>query len=349
MRTIRYQRGDAAMLEKLAGKLPAGHGLRYPEFVDYYYAGSPWCSLRILLDDEDEVLGVLGLERMPFSIGDERLTLGFGTNFAAFAPGAGGLLFLQWMKDCDFGLMFGGSGDAHRLVQGRRWTRYANVRPYYLNRAYEFRPGEPWWRRLARKVLLRMAPSVDVAETARRVLRDGSPAVEVVEERRFTDDMLPEQTPFGFRFSPDAEYLDWRYHTELPFVRYRLFRIESARRPAGYVVINQRPSRLLVAQCDGDDPLVLCRGIFAALAVACKEVGRRCEVLLSSSHALMQETFRRYGFRQGRKECPFFIGGLNAAPQISADTSRWLVNFDWGDKGLRPPFLGRPSIRAKKT
>jgi len=344
MRIITYQRGDRALLEDLARKLAGPQNLLYPAFVDHYYAGSPWCRLQVVLDVAGDIAGVLGVERMEFTASGLRLTLGFGSNFVAFQPGVGGLLYLRWLKECDFGLGFGATPDAERIYLGQGWVRFANIGRFHVNRAYQRRPGDAWWKNLARCVL-RRRPRADLAERARRVLRDGAPPVEVVEERRFTEDLLPRSSPFSFRLSPGVDYLNWRYNTELDFVRYQLFRVVSAGETAGYVVVNRLPERWIVAHCDGEDPLLLTEGIFAALAVSYPRHGYRPEVFLASAHPAMQEGFRRFGFRRLPGERPVYIGGRRPPP-VPEDTRGWLVGYDWGDTALRPPLLGCPAIGA---
>ncbi len=349
MPVVKYQRGDVDLLKRLAAKLHPRHGLRYLEFVDYYYASSPWCDLWVSLDEGGEVLGAVGVERMNFAVGNREVVLGLGSNFTSMQPGAGGGLLLQWLTSCDFGLTFGGTEEAQRIYRGRNWTYYPDVRMFFVNRAYRAQPDESWWKRLARAVLRRLQPKVAVARRARRILRDGSPPVEVIEQRRFTEDMLPKQSPFAFRFCPGVDFLNWRYSTELPFVRYRLFRIVSAAdcsgtATVGYVVLNELPGRLLVAQCDGEDPLLLIRGIFAALQAVAEGAPSGREVLLTCSHTVMQEGLQRFGFRASCSPRPFGIGGLRGGLDLPADTGQWLINFDWGDNGLRAPFLGRPSL-----
>jgi hypothetical protein len=291
---------------------------------------------------------------MNFATPEGELQLGIGTNFAAFERAAGGLLFMQLIKSSDLGMMFGGSHDSHRIARGLHWTYFSSVRRFHLNRGYEFPLGEVWWKRLARTAL-RLRPPVNVAETARRVLCGGSlPSVEVAEESRFTEDLLPQRPPFSLRFNPGVEYLNWRYHTELPFVRYRLFRILASGKTAGYVVINQRPQRMVVAQCDGEDPLLLTAGIFAAMmamfwanrspAKGLPAKRFRGEVFLTSAHRVMQQAFRQAGFREDREAHPFFLGRTTGKTNVPQDTGDWLINFDWGDNGLRAPFLGSPSL-----
>ena len=108
MDIVHYQRGDMDLLKRLADRLPPFHPLRYPQFVDYYYTSTPICRLLVFSDDKDTPLGVLGVEWMPFTTPEGNLTVGFGSNFHAFVSGAGGILFLHWMKSCDFGLVYGG-------------------------------------------------------------------------------------------------------------------------------------------------------------------------------------------------------------------------------------------------
>ncbi len=98
----------------------------------------------------------------------------------------------------------------------------------------------------------------------RRVSIDEYSAISIKEESKITIDMLPMRSPFKLRFAPDVEYLNWRYSTELTFVRYRLFRVLAEGRTVGYIVINDG-NRLMVAHCDGEDCAVLAYAILIAL------------------------------------------------------------------------------------
>jgi len=346
MRIVQYTSGDIGVLRALASKLPRSSSLRYPEFVDYYYATANRCSLLFAVDDNEDILAVMGMERMDFVTPDGKLVLGFGSNARSFRAGAFIALFYRYLKNCDFGLAFGGTESIHMVYRNQNWTYYSNVPVLCFNKVFDSWPGEAWWKRAAKSALRRAPIKVDVAERARRVLREGSMPVDAIEAPRFTEDLLPRQTPFTFRFCPSIEHLNWRYNTELAFVRYRLFRVVYRGDTIGYVVINEQPDRLLVAQCDGEDPLVLAAGILAALGRVCEEGPRQRAVVLSATHAVMREAFRRFGFREERPGRPFAVGGLRNAPRppIPEDSSQWLVNLDWGDNGLRAPFLGNKSI-----
>ena len=320
------------------------HGLRYAKFVDHFYAGNEWCRLNMLVNDADDILGVLVQENVPFSVpGGRTITLGFGSNFRAFQPGAGGVLFLNWLKQCHFGLVFGGSRDTHQLLAPQRWTTYRGVSQFELNAAFADAPGEAWWRAAA-KSLLRSSPlRRPVDELVDQLQQGGS--VHVEEQAVFTSDLFPETSPFEFRMLPNRDYLNWRYQTGLSFVCYRLFRIVRGAKTAGFVVLNEQQHRVLVAHADADDSLTLARGIVAALAVSSTGSRRKQGVVLTAADDTLRETFRQLGFRERANARPFVIGSLIHKPDWREDTSRWLVNFDWCDNGVRPPFLGQRPVR----
>ncbi len=76
MQIVKYQAGNTTLLQELAKHLPAENSLRYPDFVDYYYAKNKWSDLSLLMDkDSNEVQGVLGLDRMNFSVEGKDFTL----------------------------------------------------------------------------------------------------------------------------------------------------------------------------------------------------------------------------------------------------------------------------------
>ncbi len=314
MRVVSFKRDDPDRLARLCVGLGDHANLRFPDFVNHYYAGSEWCRLHMLLDDRDEALGLIGVERMTFATRNGPITLGFGTNYRAYQPGAGGVMLLHWLDQCDFGLVFGGNELTHRILKQQKWTWYSGIRQLRLDEA----------RRL------HSIPDL--------------PPVRLQEEREFTTDLLPSRSPFAFRFAPNCEYLNWRYATALPFVRYRLFRILSGGRTAGYVVLNLKLDLLLVAQCDGDDPPTLTAGILEAIRTAAEGNRQRQPVSMVASHTAMVDALCRAGFRGHPEERPFIVSGRDGPPPIPADTDTWLVSLDWGDNGLRYPFLGQPHL-----
>src|SRR5207244_5852846 len=95
-------------------------------FVDYYYATRHSCRLYMLMSARGAVQAVLGVEQMPFEAGGRsgprrKMVLGFGTNFFSFLPGAGGYLFLHWLKTVPIGLAFGASDDGLRVMRSQKW------------------------------------------------------------------------------------------------------------------------------------------------------------------------------------------------------------------------------------
>src|ERR1051326_7148857 len=99
MHIVEYTPAHSDLLQAAAAKMTS-RNLRRPDFVNHYYASSEWCSLYLLFSNQQEIIGTIGVERMPFRYKGQDLTVGFGTNYYSLEPGAGGFLFRQWMKSC---------------------------------------------------------------------------------------------------------------------------------------------------------------------------------------------------------------------------------------------------------
>ncbi len=337
VRLIEYTPDLFGALRAAAERLGVA-SLRHRPFVDYYYTDNPWCKLHLLTAADGAVAGMIGVDSMRFVADGRPLRLGFATNFHAAQPGAGGYLYLHWMKSSPFGLVFGGSEDTHRILHRQGWTYFPGVKTLVLNRPYAARPGESVWRRLAKRVLTRFRRT-PAARFAARVPPFVAERITVHEEDRFADDMLPRTSPFSFRFAPELEYLQWRYRTGLSFVRYRLFRVRTDGRTSGYVVLNDGPHRIAVAHCDGESPCELAYGVLRSLVAATEWDRGIREILLTCAHAEMGRIYRHFGFRSAGADRPFAVGSRRGPVDLAADPSRWLINFDWGDNGLRAPFL----------
>lgn len=342
MNILKYQVGDFPMLRSLWHGLEPDHPLRCREFVDYYYGTTDICRLYYLLNDSDNVLGVFGVERMNFSVQGCQISMGFGSNFVSFYPGAGAMLFLHWIRNYEFGVVFGGSEDTHRILRRQRWKYVVGVKEFILNRKYLPRSDEGVLRRTAKAVARQLDRRIVISRESGWLDTVEDLRLSVVEERRLFKDCLPRSSAFSLRFAPDLTHLNWRYSTELPFVRYRVFRVLQNDDTIGYVILNHKPEQIIVAHCDGEDPLLLAYGVCAAAALAVQGVDESPTVLLTSSHPVMQGVFKSLGFRSSMTDRPLAFGGLGRTPQLPGDPSSWLVNFDWGDNGLRPPFLRQP-------
>lgn len=346
MRIVSYDAQDTSLLHRLASYLPPMHGLRCRSFVEHYYTSFDACRLHLMLNDDDDILGVVGLERMNFSTPDGDVTLGFGSNFHAFESGSGGLLFLHWLKQCKFGVVFGGNDNTQRIIEHQKWTRFDGVSIYQINHAYAEVPGEALWRKAAKQVLWHSPTKTNVAKRIEAVTPGlGSEAtVEAIPETNFDTEMLPTSSEFDVRFAPTIEHLNWRYASDLEFARYRVFRLTQAGQSIGYVVLNEQKHRMIVAQCDAPTGESLTRGIFAALSQVCTGTRKRCGVLLATSNPFMKSACESVGFKQHPAGRSLAIGGIGRKPTWGSDTSSWSVNYDWGDNGLRAPFLGASFI-----
>src|SRR5262249_52088042 len=150
----------------------------------------------------------------------------FGTNYHSLQPGAGGFLYRQWLKNCQLAISLGGSEDAHRILKNQKWPYFDGVKRLCLNKAYEAYPGDPPLKRGA-KWLARYTMRQVIGKYASRIPGSVRNRIQVREETAYCDDLLPEKSPFEFRFAPGADYLNWRYRLGMPFIRYRLFRIAA--------------------------------------------------------------------------------------------------------------------------
>jgi hypothetical protein len=214
-----------------------------------------------------------------------------------------------------------------------------------LNKPYRPRPGEPSWRVAAKWVLRHTRGNRSIADRAART--EFPAGLSVREERDYAADLLPTRSAFRFRFAPSAEYLSWRYNTRLSFVRYRLFRILENEKTVAYVVLNDSPDLLLVAQCDGQDPVVLAYGVLLSIVRASDEDTQHRPVCLVSSHPQMQKIYERFGFRRDGPDQTFALNAIERNGNVDSNTANWLVNLDWGDNGLLGPFLDQSSTRAR--
>ena len=339
MRLVEYKPEHFDLVRRAAERMGA-KALCHRPFVDHYYASSRWCKLYLAMIDDEAIGATIGVDLMRFECESRSLTLGLGTNFRSLQPGFGGYLFMQWVKSCEVGFVFGGSGDTHRILEQQKWTSFRGVNTYYLNPLYRAEPGDSAWRLSAKWMARHLSPRIALPRRLRQIERDIWREISVQEEDDYDESLLPAATPFTFRFAPSPDYLRWRYNTRLSFVRYRCFRILASGRTVGYVILNDAPDRLIVSQCDGDDPAILAHGVLLSLAEASREDRRPREVVLTSCRPEMQRLYERFGFATRRRwHHPFALGLQRSRIEMPSDTSNWLINFDWGDNGLRAPFL----------
>jgi hypothetical protein len=346
-RTIPYEPDSFEALRQAVAPLGRSLALQHRPFVDYYYASRPSCRLFLLVDDHDAIAGTIGIDLLPFQAGARTLVLGFSSNFNALRPGAGAYLYVTWMRACEMGVNFGGSPDFHRLIRRQGWTYFPRPAVYYLNAPFTVRATDPWWLTAAKRGA-KWCTQRSMARRARRIDAAARRRVTVQEELAYDESLLPARSPFSFRFAPDVEYLRWRYALDLPFVRYRLFRVLDGGVTAGYVVVKD-DDPVLVAQCDGDDPLRLALGVVLALLRVCGGDERPRGILLAAAHPAMVAVYERFGFRPKRPARPFALGGFRRGVDVPADTASWHINFDLGDNGLRTPFRDQTRLAGVRA
>jgi hypothetical protein len=332
MRLVRYTPDQFASLQSIA---TPQSGLSERSFVDYYYATRNECQLHLAVDTDGEVIGSIGIEQMPFEYRGERHTIAFGSNFCAAHSGVGGFLYLTWMKSAPMSMVFGGSQDTHAILRAQNWAYYPDVAMYQANMRYASRAGDSLARRVAKRFLRAALGGPDIR---RRVAALKAGRIEVREQREYRAALETLRSPFTLRLAPDPEYLSWRYALDLPFAKYRLFEIAAGEGLAGYVILHERPNRIVVAQADGSDAKSLAVGIMKAIAQVTESDSSPREILLTSTHPEMQAVFADCGMSLAGQGRPFALKSRRGANPIAQDTTNWLINFDWGDNSLRPPF-----------
>jgi hypothetical protein len=206
---------------------------------------------------------------------------------------------------------------------------------YQANMRYAPRAGDNLPRRIAKRLLRAGLGGPDIRK---RVAALESTPIQVREQREYRAALATLVSPFTLRLAPDPEYLGWRYALDLPFAKYRLFEITAGEGLAGYVILHERTNRVVVAQADGSEAKSLAIGIMKAVAQVTENDSSPREILLTSTHPAMQAVFVECGMSVAGQGRPFVLKSRRGTSPIAQDTSNWLINFDWGDNSLRPPF-----------
>jgi hypothetical protein len=346
MPIVEYTPGLFGDVKKFVARLPKPINLIHRPFVDYYYTDNQWCKLFLYYSDSGDILGTLGRELMRFEYKSREILIRFGTNWYSIQRGVGTELgkFSVASAPDSIGLMFTGSDDTLAILHHRGWTFIPGVRGYFLNNPYPIYRGDSFLRKSAKSIVRKLKLKI-IPKFASRIPSHIVSDLSVREESSYSEDLLTSRSSFAFRFAPTTDYLKWRYNLSLSFARYRLFRLMKGGASVGYVILNESPDGLTVAQSDGEEATTLAYGILLSIL----EIGRRDRhprtVFLTSCHPGMQQVFEEFGFAIPRKEgdMPFAFRTLPPEFDKSPANSGWLINFDWGDNTLRLPFLDQTS------
>ena len=340
MSIIEYTPEYFDALQKMVAQVPRLMNLAHRPFVDYYYATRSWCKLYMALSESGEVIATLGRELRRFEHNSQEITIRTGTNWFSVRPGAGRRLtrYSAMSNPGSYGMVLMASSVAIDVLRHRNWVPVPGVAGYFLN-GCSLRPWNSWWKSAA-NLAVRTFAGKRISRCASRIPEQAASRISVHEEFSYAPDLLPKHSPFSFRFAPNIEYLDWRYNLSLSFARYRLFRIVADGRNVGYVILNDSPDQVIVAQCDAEDATALAYGILLSVLEAGRNDRAARTVFLSCCHSEMRPIFEEFGFRRWfRGDLPF--GFLELPPSIgeTREISDWLVNYDWADNGLQAPFL----------
>ena len=326
-------------LQEMVSRLPGPMNLAHRPFVDYYYGSRNWSKLYLYFSESGRVVGTIGRELVPFEYEGREIMMRNGSNWFSVQRGVGGelLKYSTRANPNSVGFMLLASDEAVKVFHHYGWVPVPGVHGYFLNGCSLY-PWDSWWKAAANSVVRHFAGNRP-SDFISRIQSNGSAGISVCEEHSYTADLLPRRSPFRLRFAPTLEYLDWRYNLSLSFVRYRLFRIVVGGASVGYVILNESPHQIIVAQCDGEDAGVLAYGILLALAHVGASDRKPRTMFLSCCHAEMREVLEKFGFRAWlRTSLPCAFHGVPADFNLT-ETSRWLMNYDWSDNGLQGPFL----------
>jgi hypothetical protein len=272
------------------------------------------------------------VDRLRFENRGKEIKIDMATNFYTLKPGLGGFLWLQWMKNCSVGLVFGGSDDSHKILKRQKFTYYPDVNTYTLNATFISYPGDAQWKKITKK-LLRALMGRRLRDL--QTHRPGELAAMItVKEIPSEAGRQMENSCFLFHFAPTNEYLRWRYNSTLDVVHYRWFDLFEGGVRIGYCVLNDASDQIIVAHSDGTDAQKLAYGTLKAIFVASTNDRSKRSALLVSSHPEMQAIFTRAGFRQDGGGRPVAIGSLRSKVELP-QSSEWLINFGVGDNDLR--------------
>lgn len=327
-------------LQEMVARVPRNMNLTHRPFVDYFYASSEYCKLYLFLSDSGRVLGTFGRQLLHFENQGREITVRIGSNWFSCKPGVGGLLskHAALANPNTYAMTFVVSREALQVLDHYHWISISGVNGYFLN-GCSLRPWDAWWKVAANSIARQMGGRRIKSLTA-QIPHEASARITICEEHSYSSDLLPQRSPFRFRLAPTVEFLNWRYSLALSFVRYRLFRVIAAGATVGYVILNESPQQIIVAQCDGEDATMLAFGILMAIAQVGGEDRRPRTVFLSCCHAEMQKVFEAGGLsRWLRGNLPFGFRTLPPDLDLSSGISTWLVNYDWSDNGLQAPFL----------
>lgn len=334
MSSSQFVRYNPALFEVLGtvGTLPPHSKLRRRSFVDWYYGSSDFGQLTLVLDGQQKCQACLGKELMKFQIGQGHQTLACLSSFYSLRNGCGFYDFAAVLKGCDAGLMLGATAEARRFAERLKWSQ-DEVPTYCLNVLYRGGNSHP----------LRAACKAVVNVLSRKLplgrLRDKLPGefdgLQVKEQAVYGPDLLNFDSAFAFRWEPSVSHLAWRYPAGLSFARYRLFRAFMDGKYAGYVILQDMPDQVLVAQCDGNDPSVLGAAIVGSISAIAGPGRDTREVMLLSSSPPMQSVLEAVGFRRTpRRNRVVRLGNMKGPIPNPVPMTEWLVNFDIGDRGV---------------
>ena len=243
---------------------PCG-GSRHWPFVDHFYATSDASRLHLLNLPDAAIAGTLGLGGAPLRAPRMRIADWLPTNYYSLHPG--------WRLSVP--ALAQDLQGRHGLWRQRRHAPDSAAAAVDLlsgregllaHRAYPPLPGEARWKVAAKWLREKLPPTLRHA--AARIQSAAPAGLTVREEHAYTEDLLPCRSPFAFRLAQPRR--TWAGITPPSYPWLRLSAVQDSLQGLHRRLCNpQRPAgSVLVAQCDGDDPVTLAHGIALSVAAA---------------------------------------------------------------------------------
>ncbi|MCF6312322.1 MAG: hypothetical protein L3J39_07705 [Verrucomicrobiales bacterium] len=334
MKIVRYSPERFSDLCVVVEKMNRGHALAIEKLINHYYHDNSWCQLHLAIgDDSHSIVGTIGFESIPFLLNGKAISIGFGNNFHTLEEGCGGLLFMKWVRNQPYSMVYNCSKDTQKLTAAQRWKQLEGIQSLSYNAPAYRNPRQSSFThflKTAIKRLLRKPPLQKIVER-----NDFLPHinVSVTEEKSFHPDMLEFESSFDFRVAPDLDYLNWRFSTNWNLFSYRIFSIKCSGEYRGFVVLHDTPNQVYIAHADGSNPLELVKAELLALA----QVSGKRPSFLCSSVPEITDHLNQIGFRTNSAvPCVQFSSSLPIT-----EIKRPMINFAVGDNDLRTDFMHR--------
>ncbi|MCB1064313.1 MAG: hypothetical protein KDN20_15525 [Verrucomicrobiae bacterium] len=326
MKVVPYTSERFPQLRETVHQMNRGLAMSHRPFVDWYYKDNPWSRLYLAIDN-DKILGTLGVESIPFQVGERIEKVGFGSNFHVLNDGIGGLLFIRWIRANPNAMVIGGSDDTQRILKGQHWSNPTDLKILTYNAPASSASNQPKALQALKHAIRKWQRKPPLQQRINRLSAVFPPEVAIESITDFTLGNVNFRSAWQVRLAADPAYLNWRYPRD-GAVSYQRFAILSQGASQGYVILIDGPENIVVSLIDATSPEMAHTGTLLALAQV--QGDRKKPILLSFSDPILIERFCRSGFRLSSFNSPVWFQHPLEFPETSL-----AINYGLGDNDLR--------------